>query len=206
MDARRTRSCLFLDRDGVINADYGYVHRIEHFHFLPGIFELAHTAVQVLGWHVIVVTNQSGIGCGYFDEAAYEALTCWMKSRFAAEGAPLTDVLHCPYHPVAGQGAYRADHAWRKPNPGMILEATKRHLIDLGSSALAGDRDSDLLAGLSAKVALLIKIGGPVSDERLLAAPHFHAADLIQARQILFAWNSARHQNEGGRESKITQS
>src|SRR5258705_6669482 len=119
---RKTRPALFLDRDGVINVDHGYVHRIDEFEFLPGIFKLARFAVRELDWPVIVVTNQAGIGCGLFDEKAFEALTIWMCERFAREGAPLTKIYHCPFHPERGIGAYRRDHRCRNPHPGMASE------------------------------------------------------------------------------------
>jgi D-glycero-D-manno-heptose 1,7-bisphosphate phosphatase len=159
-------SALFLDRDGVINVDRGYVHRVEDFVFVPGIFDLARCAVQELGWRLIVATNQSGIGRGYFDEAAFQALTAWMCERFRAEGAPITRVYHCPYHPEAGIGAYRQDHPWRKPQPGMILQAAKDFALDLPHSALVGDKPDDMEAAAAAGVGWPIRLdpaGGPVA-------------------------------------------
>ena len=142
-DGRFGRSgtpALFLDRDGVINLDKGYVGRVEDFEFLPGIFELARFAVHELGWPLVVVSNQSGIGRGYFDEDAYQRLTDWMCERFRAEQAPIARVYHCPYHPTHGIGAYRADHDWRKPKPGMILQAATDLNLDLSRSVLIGDK------------------------------------------------------------------
>src|SRR2546423_9163534 len=92
----KPRPALFLDRDGVINIDHGYVHRVDEFEFLPGIFDLVRYAVRELDWPVVVVTNQAGIGRGLFDEKAFESLTSWMCERFAREGAPLTRAYHCP--------------------------------------------------------------------------------------------------------------
>jgi D-glycero-D-manno-heptose 1,7-bisphosphate phosphatase len=93
------RSALFLDRDGVINVDHGYVHRPDQFEFVPGIFELARFWTNELSRQIIVVTNQSGIGRGYFDEGAHADLTRWMCDRFEAEHAAIARVYHCPYHP-----------------------------------------------------------------------------------------------------------
>ena len=93
------------------------------------------------GWPLVVVSNQSGIGRGYFDEAAYQRLTDWMCERFRAEQAPLARVYHCPYHPTHGVGAYRADHDWRKPKPGMILQAAADLNLDL--VAIGSDRRQD---------------------------------------------------------------
>jgi D-glycero-D-manno-heptose 1,7-bisphosphate phosphatase len=152
------KPALFLDRDGVINRDHGYVGRIEDFEFIPGIFDLVRFACQTLGWPVIVTTNQSGIGRGLFDEAAYQRLTHWMRERFRAEGAPLTAVYHCPYHPEYGIGAYKQDHPWRKPRPGMILEAAADHGVDLAGSALIGDGQRDIEAGAAAGVGFLVRL------------------------------------------------
>jgi D,D-heptose 1,7-bisphosphate phosphatase len=91
-------SALFLDRDGVINVDRGYIHRSDQFEFVPGIFDLARFWTNELQRRIVVVTNQSGIGRGYFDENAYADLTRWMCDRFEAEHTAITRVYHCPYH------------------------------------------------------------------------------------------------------------
>lgn len=142
---------LFLDRDGVINLERDYVHRIEDFEFVDGIFALCRAA-QAQGYLPVVITNQSGIGRGYYTEAQFQALTAWMKSEFAREGVEIARVYHCPYHPDAGIGEYRAESFDRKPNPGMILRAEKDLDLDLGSSMLVGDRKSDMQAGEAAGV------------------------------------------------------
>ena len=143
-------SALFLDRDGVINVDHGYVHRSDQFEFIPGIFDLARFAVNELRWRIVVITNQSGIGRGYYDEAAYQQLTRWMCERFEAENAKITRVYHCPYHPEHGIGEYRLDHPWRKPKPGMIMQAASDLDIDLARSAIIGDTLADIAAGAEA--------------------------------------------------------
>ena len=104
-------SALFLDRDGVINVDLGYIHRSDQFEFVPGIFELARFWTNELRRPIVVVTNQSGIGRGYFDENTYAGLTRWMCDRFEAERTAITRVYHCPYHPVDGINEYRCDHS-----------------------------------------------------------------------------------------------
>ncbi len=153
------RGALFLDRDGVINLDHGYVHRTDQFEFVPGIFDLARFWVQEQRRPIVVITNQSGIGRGYFDESAYAHLTRWMCERFAAQGAAIERVYHCPYHPIHGVGAYGADHPWRKPNPGMILQAAADLDLDLGDSVILGDKISDVSAGAVAGIGLQILIG-----------------------------------------------
>jgi len=144
-------TALFLDRDGVINEDSGYTHRIEDFRFMPGIFELcrhAHAAGRLL----VVVTNQAGIGRGYYDEATYQVLTRWMQARFAEQGAPLARVYHCPYHPQEAIGAFRQDSPMRKPHPGMLLQARDEFGIDMAGSVMLGDKWSDIQAGQRAGV------------------------------------------------------
>jgi D-glycero-D-manno-heptose 1,7-bisphosphate phosphatase len=194
------RSALFLDRDGVINVDHGYVHRPEQFELVPGIFELARFWTNELGRPIVVVTNQSGIGRGMFDEKAYAELTRWMCDRFAAEGAALARVYHCPYHPQHGIGAYRRDHPWRKPNPGMILQAARDLGLDLARSAIMGDSMSDIEAGAAAGVGLRVLVGSRPAHARAGAASHEIVADLGQALMLLrsrFAPASAQSAGSG---------
>lgn len=157
---------LFLDRDGVINVDHGYVHRREDFEFLPGIFDLVRAA-RGSGHRVVVVTNQSGIGRLLYTEADFAALTQWMLGEFAAAGAPLDRVYHCPSHPTEGIGAYRVDSPMRKPGPGMLLAARDDLGLDLAASTLLGDRASDIAAGRAAGVGrnwLLAPPGTPLPE------------------------------------------
>lgn len=161
---------LFLDRDGVINHDSGYTSRVDDFVFIDGIFELCRAARQ-LGYLLIVVTNQAGIGRGYYTEQDFLVLTEWMRERFEAEEAPITDVLYCPYHPVHGRGHYLADSFDRKPNPGMLLRAAESHCISLCESVMVGDKDSDMRAARSAGVATRVHYLAPGQDaERLSGA------------------------------------
>jgi D-glycero-D-manno-heptose 1,7-bisphosphate phosphatase len=142
---------LFLDRDGVINVEHGYVHRISDFEFVPGVFSLVRHGRR-LGYRIIVITNQAGIGRGYYSEAEFLALTEWMKSRFYDEGAVIDAVYHCPFHPVHGLGAYRQDSLDRKPGPGMLLRAAREWNLDLLRSVLVGDRATDIKAAVAAGV------------------------------------------------------
>ncbi|MDX9741454.1 MAG: D-glycero-beta-D-manno-heptose 1,7-bisphosphate 7-phosphatase [Gammaproteobacteria bacterium] len=145
------KRALFLDRDGVINVEKDYVHRIEDFEFVDGIFELCREA-RGRGYELVVVTNQSGIGRGYYSEADFQALTAWMQDRFAGEGATIAAVYHCPYHPAAGVGEYRKDSFDRKPKPGMLLRAAEDLGLDLSASLMVGDRISDMQAASAAGV------------------------------------------------------
>jgi D-glycero-D-manno-heptose 1,7-bisphosphate phosphatase len=149
------RPALFLDRDGVINIDHGYVCKPENFDFIEGIFELVANA-NAFGYLVIVVTNQAGIGRGYYTEADFHELTSWMRAQFAARGAHIDAVYFCPDHPEHGVGSYRRETVFRKPGPGMLLKATDELGIDLHRSVLVGDKDSDIKAGAAAGVGCLI--------------------------------------------------
>lgn len=148
------RPALFLDRDGVINVDLSYVYLQKDFHFIEGIFELVSAANQA-GYLVIVVTNQAGIGRGYYSEADFQALTDWMCDVFVQRGAAVDAVYYCPFHPEHGVGEYKQESEYRKPNPGMLLQAAKEHDIDLERSIMVGDKISDIQAGQRAGVGRL---------------------------------------------------
>ena len=146
-----SRSALFLDRDGVINIDHAYVSKKENIEFVDGIFELCRSAKQ-LGFLIFVVTNQAGIGRGYYTEKDFLDLTAWMCGIFSKEGAAIDKVYFCPTHPEHGIGKYKTDSYYRKPGPGMILQAAEEFDVDLGNSVLVGDTESDIAAGLAANV------------------------------------------------------
>lgn len=142
---------LFLDRDGVININHGYVHTPEKFDFVDGIFDICRIA-RAKGYLIIVVTNQAGIGRGYYSEETFLDLTRWMQEQFAREGVEITKVYFCPHHPEHGVGKYKFDSPFRKPAPGMILAAAKEFSVDLSQSVLVGDSESDIQAGIAAGV------------------------------------------------------
>lgn len=154
---------LFLDRDGVINKDHGYVYKPENFEFIDGIFELVATAKRA-GYLVVIVTNQAGIGRGYYSEADFHSLMDWMSARFEEYGGQIDAIYFCPYHPEFGVGQYRCESKCRKPAPGMLLEAVKSLDIDLTKSIFIGDKPSDMAAGNAAGVATLLLLGGSATD------------------------------------------
>lgn len=158
------RPALFLDRDGVINEYRPYVHRIEDFRFIEGIFELVAAAGHA-GYLTIVVTNQAGIGRGLYTEEDFWRLTDWMMARFGDHGCRIDRVEFCPTHPQHGIGRYRVDSECRKPRPGMILQAARDFAIDLGQSILIGDKPSDIEAGLAAGVGTTVLFRDPGSGE-----------------------------------------
>ncbi len=142
---------LFLDRDGVINLDHGYIHRKEDFHFVDGIFEVVQAA-RTAGYKVVVVTNQAGIGRGYYTEADFWTLMHWVSAEFQTRNAPLDAIYFCPYHAELGIGEYRRDSPCRKPKPGMLLQAAADHDIHLPASCLIGDRLTDMQAAAAAEL------------------------------------------------------
>lgn len=146
-----TNAALFLDRDGVINVDHGYVHRPENFEFLPDIFDLVRTA-RNLGYKIIVITNQAGIGRGYYTEAQFHVLTQWMQQRFEEQNAVIDAVYFCPFHPEHGVGYYQQESEFRKPNPGMFFQAAREHELDLDRCVLVGDKISDIEAAAAAGI------------------------------------------------------
>ena len=123
---------------------------------------MAHLA----GMPIVVVTNQSGIARGFYTEEQFAELTAWMRARFAAEGAPLAAVYHCPYHPDAALARYRCSHPWRKPAPGMILAARDELGLDLVKSTLVGDQWSDIAAARAAGVGRAVLVEGGQRESR----------------------------------------
>lgn len=158
-----TTKALFLDRDGVINIEKNYVHRIEDFEFITGIFDLCACA-QALGFSLVIITNQAGIARGYYTVNEYEKLTAWMLDQFSLHDIHIHQVYYCPFHPDAGMGKYRQDSFDRKPNPGMILKARNDLNLDLSGSVLVGDKESDIQAGLAAGVRYNILLAPETPD------------------------------------------
>ena len=165
------RPALFLDRDGVINIDHGYVCKPEEFEFVEGVFELVAHA-KCLGYLVVIVTNQAGIGRGYYSVAEFHSLTEWMKAQFIQRGGLIDAVYFCPCHPEHGIGKYRRECNCRKPAPGMLLQAQCDLDIDMASSIFIGDKLTDMAAGFSAKVGTLLYFNNETADEHCLTINH----------------------------------
>lgn len=145
------QKALFLDRDGIINKDTGYVHRPQDIEFVDGIFDVIRCFVAH-GYCPVIVTNQSGIGRGRYSEADFAALSEWMQTQFHANGLPSIPVYFCPHHPTAGQGRYKTDCDCRKPKPGMLLTAVAEQDIDPALSYMIGDSWRDIQAADAAGV------------------------------------------------------
>ena len=175
---------LFLDRDGVINIDYGYVYTIEKFEFLEGIFDLVKHAHDK-GYLIIVITNQAGIGRGYYTEHEFEVLTRWMCAIFKDKGSLITKVYFCPSHPDHGLGKYKVNDWRRKPMPGMIIDAAGDYNLDLKSSVLIGDKSSDIEAGISSKVGCNILFQKSLVMSSNVKNNYIEISSLNSAKQFL---------------------
>lgn len=177
------RKALFLDRDGVINVDTGYVHRPEDFVFCDGVFAACRLA-QELGYLLVIATNQSGIGRGYYTEEVFVRLSEWMLAALRQQGVSIEKVYHDPTHPTQARGAYRRPSADRKPAPGMLLRARDELDLDLAASALVGDSEHDVVAARAAGVGTVICIGG--------AAPSTNADCVTASLADAVAWLAAQ--------------
>ena len=147
----RLNKVAFLDRDGVINIDYSYVYSKNNFVFIDGALKglrLLHDK----GFHLILVTNQSGIGRGKYSMAQFRDLCFWLAGRMLANASPLTAIYFCPHHPTQAEVPFKINCDCRKPAPGMILEAIKDFDINLNNCILIGDKDSDIQAGKRAGI------------------------------------------------------
>lgn len=159
------RRAVFIDRDGVINEEHGYVHLVEDFVLLPGVIEGLRT-LQAAGFLLVVVTNQAGIARGLYSPAQYAELTRHMRVVLGQAGVTIDAVYHCPHHPTKGVGEYRCECSCRKPQPGMLLQAASDLGLNLRTSVLIGDKLSDIEAGRAAhlKSCVLVMSGHANSE------------------------------------------
>ena len=142
---------VFLDRDGVINIDKGYVYQKKDFIFINGVIE-ALQYLQSLNYELIVVTNQSGIARGFFEEKDFKSLSKYMLETLESSNILIKDIFFCPHLPNAVIKKYDKTCSCRKPKSGMIEDAIKKYNIDRENSILIGDSQRDIEAGKSAKI------------------------------------------------------
>ena len=168
---------IFLDRDGVINKDINYLHKIDDFEFIDGIFDIC-LYFQSLGYKIIIITNQSGISRGYYSHSDYQKITQWMLDQFKYKNINILDVFHCPHGPDSTCDC-------RKPKPGMFLKAKAKHNTDMEKSWMIGDKEVDVIAANSAGIdnAILVRSGHKIhesnSDAKIILD------SIQQAKQII---------------------
>jgi len=160
--ARMRRPAVFLDRDGTINIDHGWVGTRERFEWVDGALAAIHMATEA-GRHVFIVTNQSGVARGHYDEAAVAALHGWLAEEVRRAGGTIDDVRYCPDHPDAVIPAYRRLNDWRKPGPGMILDLIRAWDVEPVGSFVVGDQPSDIAAAHAAGIAGHLFPGGDLA-------------------------------------------
>lgn len=154
------RKALFLDRDGVVNVEKNYLHKIEDFELMEGIIDVCR-AYQEQGYLIIIVTNQSGISRGYYTEADFAHLSQWMVEHFKAFGITISRIYHCPHHESI-DGVCEC----RKPEPGMFLEARKEYDLDMEHSVMIGDNERDIEASLKAGVGMNILLSAQADSSQ----------------------------------------
>lgn len=150
---------LFLDRDGVLNVDHGYVGTRDRFEWVDGAREAVALATE-LGWKVFIVTNQSGVARGFYTEDDVRSLLAWITDECAVTGGRIDDTRYCPYHPEAPLAAYRRVSDWRKPAPGMLLDLLRVWDVRAADCAMIGDQESDMIAAAKAGVTGYLFAGG----------------------------------------------
>jgi D-glycero-D-manno-heptose 1,7-bisphosphate phosphatase len=159
--ASSPRPAAFFDRDGVLNVDINYLHRPEDLVWNEGAADAVRLCNEA-GFLVFIVTNQSGVARGYYDENAVQALHAHMTSVLCEQGATIDDIRYCPHHVDAVHEVYRKDCECRKPKPGMLLSLMRDWNIDAARSFLIGDTASDMSAAAAAGIRGILYTGGPL--------------------------------------------
>ena len=149
---------IFLDRDGVINKEINYLHKIDDFKFIEGIHETCRYLIN-LNYEIIIITNQSGIARGYYTENDFQIVTDWMITEFKKNDVSILDIFHCPHLPDSNCKC-------RKPEPGMLIEAKYKHNIDMEISWLIGDKENDIIAANNSGITntILVKSGHKIDE------------------------------------------
>ena len=168
---------IFLDRDGVINKEVNYLHKIDDFEFIDGIFN-ACLYFQNLGYKIIIVSNQSGIYRGYYNENDYKIITKWMLAQFKEKGITILDTFYCPHGP-------KSTCKCRKPKPGMFIEAKTKHNTDMKHSWMIGDKEVDIEAANAAgiKNTILVRSGHTIDESN--SAAKFFLNSIKQSKQVI---------------------
>ena len=168
---------IFLDRDGIINKEINYLHKIDEFEFIDGIFDTC-LHFQSLGYKIIIITNQSGISRGYYTESDYQKVTQWMLNQFKYKNINILDIIHCPHGPDSNCDC-------RKPKPGMFLKAKAKHNTDMEKSWMIGDMERDTIAANSAGIdnTILVRSGHKINETKSNAK--FIIDSIQQTKQLI---------------------
>ncbi len=186
------RAAIFMDRDGTISEEVGYVNHLSRWRLLPRSLE-AIRLVNQAGLLAIVATNQSGVARGYFDQDLVESVHGRLRTLAEGSGARLDAIYYCPHHPSEGTAPWRSSCDCRKPKPGMILRAAREHDIDLESSFVVGDSVVDIEAGRAAGVPGVLVLTGygrglaEHQKDRFRTPPVHTAEDLLAAVRWILA-------------------
>ena len=168
---------IFLDRDGVVNKEVRYLYKLSDFEFIDGIFD-ACLYFQKLGYEIVIVTNQSGITRGYYNENDYQKLTEWMLGQFNDNGINILDTFYCPHGPESTCNC-------RKPKPGMLIEAKYKYNISMKDSWMIGDSESDIKAANAAGISNTILVrNGHLIDESNSNAK-FTIDSIMQSKEVI---------------------
>jgi len=187
--ASPSQRAVFLDRDGTLNVNFGYVHRQNEWEWISGAVP-ALKALQDAGFALVIVTNQAGIARGYYQASDVEALHLWMQDELAAQGIVLSGIYYCPHHPDFGE--IRLCRC-RKPQSGMLVEAAADLALDLSRSWIIGDQMTDAAAGLHAGTKAVV-IGTQSIDELKYSLPFEQRLSVIQADRLFMEatiWGAA---------------
>jgi D-glycero-D-manno-heptose 1,7-bisphosphate phosphatase len=168
---------IFLDRDGVINEESNYLHKVDDFKFINGVFEACKHFLNQ-DYQIIIITNQSGISRGYFSEKDYQVLTNWMLEQFNNHGIEILDIFYCPH-------SASANCKCRKPKPGMFIQAQKKHEINMKNSWMIGDSERDINAAKSAGInnTILVRSGHKVNEP--LSKAKFIFNSIIDSKKVI---------------------
>ncbi|MGI8785551.1 MAG: D-glycero-beta-D-manno-heptose 1,7-bisphosphate 7-phosphatase [Acidobacteriota bacterium] len=186
------RRAVFLDRDGTLNVEAGYITDPEEFRLYPWTAQAVRQINQG-GMLAIVVTNQSGIARGFYPESTVHAMHDKLQALLAAEGAHLDAIYYCPHHPTAGVNEFALDCNCRKPKPGLLLEAAARYGIDLRSSYMIGDKALDVQVGRAAgATAILLRTGFGIGEIARLGTEQIDADRIADTLLDAVEWISRR--------------
>ena len=168
---------IFLDRDGVINKEVKYLYKIKDFEFIDGIFDVC-LSFKKAGYQIIIVSNQSGIGRGYYSKNDYKILTKWLVNKFKQKNIDILDTFYCPHSPNDSCNC-------RKPMPGMFLAAQKKYDIDMKKSWMIGDKETDIQAAIASGISNTILVSSGHTIDKGSSSAHFFLASIKESSQVI---------------------